>query len=195
VLAPSGFFRSIWKLSLMWDDDGYEVYEENEFPLAYLLTFRTYGTWLHGDERGAVDTHGWNRYGSPRKPPNPKLLAIMRSEMKGPPFLLTLPQREIVEHAVSALCERRFYELRAVQARTNHVHAVIAAGEKPERIVTSLKAEATRQLREQRLVSTEVKIWSRGRSRRYLWKPRHVGNAIEYVINGQSNEAFVIEGD
>jgi hypothetical protein len=24
-------------------------------PLAYLITFPTYGTWLHGDERGSVD--------------------------------------------------------------------------------------------------------------------------------------------
>jgi hypothetical protein len=32
------------------DEYGYERWEENTFPLAYLLTFRTYGTWLHGDE-------------------------------------------------------------------------------------------------------------------------------------------------
>ncbi|HMT07731.1 MAG TPA: hypothetical protein PKA82_06975 [Pyrinomonadaceae bacterium] len=23
-------------------------FDENEFPLGYLITFRTYGTWLHG---------------------------------------------------------------------------------------------------------------------------------------------------
>ena len=28
------------------------IWDDNEFPLAYLITFRTYGTWLHGDERG-----------------------------------------------------------------------------------------------------------------------------------------------
>jgi hypothetical protein len=33
----------------MLDDYGFEIYEENEFPIAYLLTFRTFGTWLHGD--------------------------------------------------------------------------------------------------------------------------------------------------
>ncbi len=38
----------------MLDDYGFEIYEENAFPIAYLLTFRTFGTWLHGDERGAL---------------------------------------------------------------------------------------------------------------------------------------------
>ena len=26
-------------------------------PLAYLITFNTYGTWLHGDRRGSVDSN------------------------------------------------------------------------------------------------------------------------------------------
>ncbi len=33
-------------------------------PLAYFITFRTYGTWLPGDERGTVDVDN-NAYGSP----------------------------------------------------------------------------------------------------------------------------------
>jgi hypothetical protein len=40
-------------------------FDDNEFPLplAYLITFRCYGTWLHGDARGSVDpTH--NVYGA-----------------------------------------------------------------------------------------------------------------------------------
>jgi hypothetical protein len=30
-------------------------FDDNEFPLAYFISFRTYGTWLHGDERGSVN--------------------------------------------------------------------------------------------------------------------------------------------
>ncbi len=36
------------------DDYGFERYEENSFPIAYLLTWRTFGTWLHGDERTSM---------------------------------------------------------------------------------------------------------------------------------------------
>ena len=38
-------------------------FDQNDFPLAYLITVRSYGTWLHGDERLAVDRHGLNVYG------------------------------------------------------------------------------------------------------------------------------------
>jgi hypothetical protein len=38
-----------------------------------------------------------------------------------------------------------------------------------------------------------VKTWSRGGSRRYLWKERHVSLAIEYVLYGQRDIPFEIE--
>ncbi|HWY68950.1 MAG TPA: hypothetical protein VNX88_09810 [Terriglobales bacterium] len=41
-----------------------------DIPLAYLITFRCYGTWLHGDERGSIDRHQ-NQYQSPYIVPNP----------------------------------------------------------------------------------------------------------------------------
>ncbi len=28
-----------------------DLWDDNEWPLAYLITIRTYATWLHGDER------------------------------------------------------------------------------------------------------------------------------------------------
>ena len=28
-------------------------FDDNEFPLAYFISLRTYGTWLHGDVRGS----------------------------------------------------------------------------------------------------------------------------------------------
>ncbi|HEX9659180.1 MAG TPA: hypothetical protein VGA18_02730, partial [Rhodothermales bacterium] len=36
-------------------DGGPHVSGHPTAPLAYLITFTTYGTWLHGDERGSVD--------------------------------------------------------------------------------------------------------------------------------------------
>ena len=47
----------------MYDSD----FERNEFPLAYLITVRCYGTWLHGDERLTVDRHGLDVYGRSRR--------------------------------------------------------------------------------------------------------------------------------
>jgi hypothetical protein len=41
------------------------MWNDTDIPLAVFFTFRCYGTWLHGDERGSVDRNN-NAYGSPR---------------------------------------------------------------------------------------------------------------------------------
>lgn len=117
----------------------------------------------------------------------------MAEEMKSPPFLLTQRQRAVVEASVKELCDRRGYLLHAQNARTNHVHIVLTAQRKPERIIVDLKANATKFLREAGLVSTSERMWSRGKSRRYLWKPRNVNAAINYTLYGQGDVPFVFE--
>jgi REP element-mobilizing transposase RayT len=175
------------------DEYGYEIFEENEFPLAYLLTFRTFGTWLHGDERESVQRNGMNIFGTPRIKSNERLEKWMLDEMKQPPFILSDAMRKTVEAAVRELCERRGFGLSAVNVRTNHAHAVVSAWRKPERIIDALKANATKMLREEKLVSIDTRIWSRGGSRRYLWKPRHVSAAVEYTLYGHGDIPFEID--
>ena len=182
-------------MNAMLDDYGFEKYEENDFPLAYLITIRTYGTWLHGDERHSVDRPGRNIYGTPDVPPNPRLQEIMKGELKQPPIVLSEMQRKMVELAIRELCEQRKYYLQAINVRTNHAHAVVSAQAKPERIADAFKAIATKKLREEGLSGKDVRIWSRGRSRRYLWKPRHVIRAIDYVLFGQGDEPFDSEDE
>ena len=161
---------------------------ENGFPLAYLISIRSYGTWLHGDERGSVDRHGYNVYGTPRMRPSKILEDFMKEEMKGEPFLLDKPRRIVILATVKEVCEHRGYELLAANIRTNHLHSVVSAQVKPEAIINAFKAYATRRLRENQLAEAEQKVWSRGKSRRYLWKPKHVERAIDYVLFGQGGE-------
>ena len=169
----------------MLDEYAFELYEENEFPLAYLLTFRTFGTWLHGDIRWSV---GRNRR-SPRESrliqPNAPLREAMTDELKQEPVILNQAQRDAVQLAIREVCGHRGYALRAANARTNHVHAVVSAQAKPEPITNTLKAYATRKLRDEGLSGPELKVWSRGFSGRYLWKPRHVFGAVDYVLYSQ----------
>jgi len=159
-------------------------YDYNEFPLAYLVTLRTYETWLHG-EKNAADRHGFNNYGTPRRAANAKLKNQMLDEMNQKPFLLSENQRIIVESAIAEVCEHRGYSLKAANVRSNHIHAVVAAQIKPELIADAFKSYATRKLRENFSIDRETKIWARGKSRRYVWKPRHVALAIEYVLHSQ----------
>ena len=68
-------------------------------PLAYLITFRSYGTWLHGDPRGSVDRFH-NQYGEPVFPPNAARLGQTEVRLKRVPVVLTEVQRQSVERAI-----------------------------------------------------------------------------------------------
>lgn len=161
-------------------------YDYNDFPLAYLITLRCYGTWLHG-AKAAVDRHGYNSFGAPRRGVNLKLKDKMLAEMPQKPFLLAENQRSTTEKAVIEVCEYRKYDLKAVNVRSNHVHVVVSAQIKPELIINAFKSFATRKLRENFLIDRETKVRARGGSRRYLWKPRHVALAVDYVLYGQGD--------
>ncbi len=163
-------------------------WEDNEYPLAYLITIRTFGSWLHGDERGSVDRHGRNIYGTARIASDPKFTARMLANIPNPEFLLNGPQRSCVENSIRRVYSFRGYNLQAINVRTNHVHAVISAALKPESLINAFKANATRELRENGLVNIEITVWSRGGSRRYLCKPNNVDAAIDYVVNGQGDD-------
>jgi REP element-mobilizing transposase RayT len=162
-------------------------FDDNEFPLAYLISFRTYGTWLHGDERGSM-SRKQNIYGTPRIAPNPRLQQAEAKQLKHPPVRLDARQRPAVEAAIREVCENRKYWLRAINVRTNHVHTVVSALLKPEPILQAFQAYATRRLRKLGLLARNIKPWSRHGSTPYLWKQRHVERAIDYVLNGQGDD-------
>ncbi|MEK7723729.1 MAG: transposase [Acidobacteriota bacterium] len=162
-------------------------YDYNDFPLAYLLTLRTYGTWLHGDERLSVERHGFNIYGTPKIEPNPILKNQMAKNLKHKPLLLDDNQRKIVATAIKDVCNHRGYDLQAINVRSNHLHCVVSAQKHPKLLADASKSYATRHLRQNRLIDSETKVWTRGRSRRYLWKLRHVSLAIAYVLYDQGD--------
>ena len=166
----------------------YLEFQIRTHPLAYLITFRCYGTWLHGDERGSMDRRKYHVYGTPDLPPNKKLMEDERNALKNPPFILNRSQRAVVDEAIRKVCEHRAYVLHAINVRTNHVHSVVTASCKPEHVMDSFKAYATRQLRKSGLLGQDVKPWARHGSTPYLWTEEHLQKAIEYVVDGQGDE-------
>jgi REP element-mobilizing transposase RayT len=168
----------------------YVEFQRRTQPLAFLITFRCYGSWLHGDERGSVDRRHYHAFGAPAMPTNQKLCAEEAVNLKHSPVVLNRAQRQVVELAIREVCDHRRYFLHAVNVRTNHVHSVVAASQKPEHIMDSFKSYATRKLREAGLLGRNVKPWARHGSTPYLWTDEQVQRAIEYVINGQGDEPF-----
>jgi REP element-mobilizing transposase RayT len=151
-------------------------------PLAFLITFRTYGTWLHGDARGSFDRSN-NTPGEPPIARRRRFESYERGQLRQPPLILDDGQRACVDTAVRALCEERRWELRALNVRTNHVHAVIGAPGKPEPVMGALKARATRELRRCGLIDAQARCWSRHGSTRYLWNEESVALACAYVLD------------
>jgi REP element-mobilizing transposase RayT len=156
-------------------------------PLAYFISFRCYGTWLHGDGRGSVDCNN-NIYGTPILPPDEEKKLEMRSRMKRDPVELTAARRTAVETAIRETCDIRGWVLRAINVRTNHVHSVVTANRKPELVMNAFKANATTMMIKYSVWQRGLKPWSRHGSTRYLWNEKSVARAIDYVIHGQGDE-------
>jgi len=95
-------------------------------------------------------------------------------------------QRDSIERAIRETCELRKWLLRALNVRTNHVHVVLSSEtNRPDRILNALKANATRQLRNDGAWSDAETPWAQGGSKRYVWTEVGLERVIDYVVNGQ----------
>jgi hypothetical protein len=153
-------------------------------PVAYLLTFSTYGTWLHGDARGSHH-HRQTTYGVPGVAPSAALRAAEERHMRSPPAALDRAAREIAERVAAEVCEHRGWVLLAVNARTTHIRYVISAPTDPERVLLVLEAWTTRRLVEAELIPEGTKPWSRHGSTLYLWTLESCERAVWYVLYEQ----------
>lgn len=163
-------------------------WDDNTFPLAYLITFRTYGSWLYGDPRGSVDRYN-NEFQAPRIPENIILEQQKAKKLKSDPVILDGKARSLVRTAIVDVCIYRTWHLHSVNVRTNHAHVVLAAGTiRPEIPLRDLKAYATRALRSELWWKHSHSPWSDGGSTRYLWKEESVWLANDYVMNGQGDD-------
>jgi hypothetical protein len=103
-------------------------------PLAYFLTWSSYGTWLPGDERGWIEyRHGWNL-------PSPALELESKARMTEDACRLDPHQRKEVELQIEETCRFRGWTLHAVNCRSNHLHVVVtAANMHPDQVRAQLK--------------------------------------------------------
>ncbi|HHN77223.1 MAG TPA: hypothetical protein ENK11_00915 [Phycisphaerales bacterium] len=159
------------------------VYPAAMPPLAYFLTWTTYGSWLRGDRRGSVVDE--NRWGRAYATPNSRLSSRDTGLLKNEPFLLTHEARPCVHDAIVSVCEHRGWLLHAVNVRSNHVHVVVAANPQPERVMAGFKSWATRALRESGFAENGQRVWTRHGSTRYLFDQASLTRAVDYVVRHQ----------
>ena len=160
--------------------------------MIYLITFTCYGCHPHGDESGSVDRNH-NLPGSRLLGPDPKRALAERELMDQPPYEMDRIRREAVLAAMVERCSHHHWILLAAHVRTNHVHIVVEAGARPERIMNDLKSFASRFLNSRGLDEPNRKRWARHGSTRWLWEVENVSAAIRYVVEEQGDAMAVYE--
>ncbi|MGB7200699.1 MAG: transposase [Pyrinomonadaceae bacterium] len=164
------------------------MWNDADEPIAYFITFRTYGSWLHGDERGSVNRHH-NRYGTSKIQPEPKWHEKNTKRLLSEPVVLNARQRACVKRAIKETCRVRRWSILALNIRTNHVHVVVTAlGKPPGIVLNAFKANSTRLMRERNYWKSEKSPWVDKGSTRYLWNEKSVILACNYVTVGQGDD-------
>lgn len=153
-------------------------------PLAYFITFSTYGAWLHGDDAGSVDREH-NQPATPFLAADPGRESQERTAMSGPAYELDASRRQVVLDTVREVCRHRGWRLFAAHVRTTHVHLVVHADATPEKVMNDCKAYASRRLTEAGFDSKDAKRWSRHGSTKYIWKEDYLRNAMHYALHRQ----------
>ena len=151
-------------------------------PLAYFLTWTTYGTWLPGDERG------WVLRGKGFQLPNPIAKQFAEDRMTEPFCTLDSDQRKIVEDTIRQHCQIRKWELHAVNCRSNHVHVVVTADVSPEIVRDQFKAWCTRKLKEHARncdAMSREKWWTKRGSQRYIGDDESLDAVCIYAKDAQ----------
>ena len=148
----------------------------------YFITFRTYGTWLHGDERGSVD-RSHNQISEPLLEENSGLKDYRRRLMNAPPVVMNDLCRECVSETLREVATHRGWIIVALGVLSNHVHVVVSTpgNVKPEKVMNDFKSYSTRRLRERNLAPSGMTIWATHGSTRYLNNDKFVLDACNYV--------------
>jgi len=153
-------------------------------PIAYFITWSTYGTWLPGDQRGWVEyRRGWQL-------PDPIRELEAAAKMTEDACRLDPEQRKAVEEQIAETCRIRRWTLHAVNCRTNHLHVVVTAPLPPKLVRSQLKAWCTRKLKQ--LAASKVprgvlrdNWWAERGSQRYIPDEASLEAAILYVRDYQ----------
>ena len=151
-------------------------------PVAFFITWATYGTWLPGDERGWTEYHhGWQL---PKLP----LALECTARMSEASCVLSPAERVIVEKQIAQTCSFRGWILHAVNCRSNHLHVVVATGDaRPKKIRRDLKAWCARRLKEF-AAHNRQHWWAERGSIRWIWNTMSLATVIEYATDGQDRK-------
>jgi len=137
-----------------------------------------------------VDRHH-NLPGSRLLEADPHRAAAESKKMSQAPYLLNQDGRTAVLEALQEVCLHRGWTLLAAHVRTNHIHVVVEAEVRPEKVMNDFKSYASRGLNRLASDGPDRRRWARHGSTRWLWKDQDVRDAIRYVVEEQGEPMAV----
>jgi REP element-mobilizing transposase RayT len=111
------------------------------------------------------------------------------------PYELGVVRRGLVLASIRERCADREWHLPAAHVRSSHVHIVVAAKVRPERVMNDLKSYASRCLNGAGVDEAGRKRWTRHGSTRWLWDRESIAAAIKYVVEDQGDPMAVYVAD
>jgi REP element-mobilizing transposase RayT len=168
----------------------------------WLFTNTTYGTWLPGNKRGSVtsvrDATVISRIehdqpGTPWEGHIPGIECSAAALLKAPPLFLTLRQAEIVLAQFQETALYRERTLHAISIMHNHWHMVttVPGDPDPNRLLTDIKAYASRALNREYGKPPSSTWWTMRGSKRKLASAAALAGAINYTLYKQPNPLVV----
>lgn len=149
-------------------------------PLAYHITWGTYGKRLHGDARGTVDREH-NEFGAPIVGRDDDRNREERENLKFPPVTLTVPQRLFIEQITPSICERGRWTHLTDAAGPDHVHVVVHSTFDPEVIRRLLKRWIGQELSTHWPRPAGSTWWAEDGSIKWAFDEAYKANMIGYV--------------
>jgi REP element-mobilizing transposase RayT len=149
-------------------------------PLAYHITFGTYGTRLHGDVRGTVD-RAMNQPGDPIIGADPSWWELERDKLRFDPVVLTPEQMIHVESVMPEICMRGRWEYHVGAGGPDHVHALLTAEAEGDAVRKWFKRWLGESMLSRWPRPGGSTWWAEGGSVKWVWERDYFENIFDYL--------------
>src|SRR3954447_20734219 len=149
-------------------------------PIAYHITFGTYGTRLHGDERGTVD-RSMNKPGDPIIGADPAWWERERERLKFDPVVLRREQMVHAEGVIPTLCTRGGWEYHVGAGGPDHVHVLLTSEAEGDAVRKWLKRWLGEAMSSEWPRPEGATWWAEGGSVKWVWERDYFENIFNYL--------------
>jgi REP element-mobilizing transposase RayT len=156
-------------------------------PLAYHITFGSYETRLHGDERGTVD-RAMNKPGDPIIGRDDAWNQIEHDKLTFQLRVFTVEQMTEIERHLPMVCERGGWKHHTGAAGPDHVHEVLTGDADGAAIRKWLKRWVGEELAKRNPLLSGESFWAECGSVKWIWTEEYLGRARDDVFDQRATE-------